>query len=234
MIKFFLATAIALAAMTPQALLAKSKSMPIEERDARTTKAADFMASHKPADALKAIEPVVAAYDKDNAKSKKTFYCARSVEEESALRERALKMQQDAEIVKPNWCDALFIKGFVLIDLNRSKDAGPNLQRAATMAPLHSNMVSEYAEYQKSVANWPEAYRLFSQASDAVEFTPDAIKIFAQGRAWRGMGFSLIELNRLDEAEAMFKKALTIDPNDARAKNELAYIAQVRAAKAPK
>jgi tetratricopeptide (TPR) repeat protein len=234
MIKFVFAAAIAVATVAPQTALAKSKTMPMEERQARSEKAVGFMAAHKPAEALKMIDPVIAAYDKDNAKSKKTFYCSRSVEEESALRERALKLQQDAEIVTPAWCDAIFIKGFVLIDLNRSKDAGPVLQRAATMAPLHSNMVSEFGEYQKSIANWPEAYRLFSLASDAVEFTPADTKTFAQGRAWRGMGFSLIELNRLDEAEAMFKKALTIDPNDARAKNELAYIAQVRATKAQK
>jgi tetratricopeptide (TPR) repeat protein len=49
--------------------------------------------------------------------------------------------------------------------------------------------------------------------------------------ALRGMGFSLIELNRLDEAELAFKQSLEIDPTNAVALNELAYIKDLRSPK---
>jgi tetratricopeptide (TPR) repeat protein len=49
--------------------------------------------------------------------------------------------------------------------------------------------------------------------------------------ALRGMGFSLIELNRLDEAEQAFKQSLEIDPMNALALNELAYIKNLRSPK---
>jgi tetratricopeptide (TPR) repeat protein len=229
MMRIILASALLLAGALPGSALAKGNSMSMEERDSRVSTAADFMTAHKPAEALLAIDPVISAFDKDKAKTEKGVYCARSLEEGSALRARALIQQQDVDIVTATRCQALFVKGFVLIDLNRASEAGPYLARAAAMAPLNSTFVAEFAEYNKSLGKWTEAYRLFSEASAAVEFSPPDSKDFAQGRAWRGMGFSLIEMNRLDEAEALFKKALALDPNDAHAKNELAYIAEVRA-----
>jgi tetratricopeptide (TPR) repeat protein len=47
--------------------------------------------------------------------------------------------------------------------------------------------------------------------------------------ALRGIGFALIELQRLDEAEASFQESLKIDPNNRLALNELTYIRQLRA-----
>ena len=55
-----------------------------------------------------------------------------------------------------------------------------------------------------------------------------------QAVALRGVGFALIELHRLDEAEAAFQESLKTDPNSQVAMNELAYIRQVRAKSAPK
>ncbi|MEZ5937811.1 MAG: tetratricopeptide repeat protein [Hyphomonadaceae bacterium] len=46
--------------------------------------------------------------------------------------------------------------------------------------------------------------------------------------ALRGRGFSLIELGRLDEAEAAYRASLEIDPDNPIAMNELTYIAGLR------
>ena len=45
------------------------------------------------------------------------------------------------------------------------------------------------------------------------------------------MGFSLIELNRLNEAEQAFNQSLEIDPKNSVALNELAYIKKLRSPK---
>jgi tetratricopeptide (TPR) repeat protein len=49
-----------------------------------------------------------------------------------------------------------------------------------------------------------------------------------QAAALRGIGFSLIELQRLDEAETTFQDSLKIEPNNEGAVNELAYIRSLR------
>jgi Flp pilus assembly protein TadD len=43
------------------------------------------------------------------------------------------------------------------------------------------------------------------------------------------MGFVRSEQRRFDEAERLFRECLELDPDDAKAKSELNYIAQQRA-----
>ena len=48
-------------------------------------------------------------------------------------------------------------------------------------------------------------------------------------RALRGQGVQLVDLDRLDEAEAALQRALELEPKSEVARNELAYIADLRA-----
>lgn len=51
---------------------------------------------------------------------------------------------------------------------------------------------------------------------------------FERAMALRGMGSTLIDLGRLDEAEADFNKSLELDPGNPVAMNELGYIRKLR------
>lgn len=50
---------------------------------------------------------------------------------------------------------------------------------------------------------------------------------------YRGRGFALTELGRLDEAEAAYKESLKLEPGNPRAEHELQYIAGLRAGSKP-
>ena len=63
----------------------------------------------------------------------------------------------------------------------------------------------------------------------AEQFSPPDLRNKELARAWRGMAFSLVEMNKLDEAEALYAKCLALDARDATALHELAYVRQVRA-----
>jgi tetratricopeptide (TPR) repeat protein len=52
-----------------------------------------------------------------------------------------------------------------------------------------------------------------------------------RARMFRGIGFSLTELGRLDDAESAYRKSLLCEPGNAHAQDELQYIAQLRAGK---
>lgn len=56
---------------------------------------------------------------------------------------------------------------------------------------------------------------------------PD-ISVFDAGLVLRTQGFALIELGRLDEAEAAYRQALVLEPDHRGAQDELTYIAQLR------
>jgi Flp pilus assembly protein TadD len=58
----------------------------------------------------------------------------------------------------------------------------------------------------------------------AEESVDQARKNGELGRALRGKGFVLVELGKLDEAEAMYRRCLAIDPADTKAANELRYV----------
>ena len=48
------------------------------------------------------------------------------------------------------------------------------------------------------------------------------------GRALRGQGLNLIDLGRLEEAEAAFQRSLEVEPNHPNALHELGYLASLR------
>src|SRR5262249_33450357 len=69
------------------------------------------------------------------------------------------------------------------------------------------------------------------QAAEAAarEFSPAEVRTRELSRSMRGVGFVMIELGKLDEAERKFREALQLDPADAGAARELQYIEKLRA-----
>jgi Flp pilus assembly protein TadD len=91
----------------------------------------------------------------------------------------------------------------------------PNL---AATAPL---LWLELGTAHSSARRWQEAHDAYA----AVLILPNDD---FNARAYRGMGFALIELERLDDAEKALNTSLKLDPNNASTKGELAYIEQLR------
>jgi len=214
---------------------------------------------HRPAEAITAFERVIDHFDTFRATSKLQPFCARTPEESLAIMLTAVTggygsksstsgahnivvdtsivgtkaVSKDgnngAVIVSPDWCAAVFFKGFALIDLGRPAEAYPYFKRAVELAPNHAQYIAELAEFSKTKHDWPTALSLFQQAVDAAQtFSPPDAKQFELGRAMRGVAFVLSEQGKLDEAEAEYRKCLELDPSDAKATSELAWIAQER------
>ncbi len=128
-----------------------------------------------------------------------------------------------------DYCDALFIKGFSLIDLNRASEAEPFLRRATELSPLNAHYLNEYAEWFKSVRQWQKSYDLFAQAADLAPVQPAEERDKRHARSLRGMGYAMIEMGKLDDAEMLMNQSLKLEPDSAGANQELAYIAEQRA-----
>ncbi len=128
-----------------------------------------------------------------------------------------------------DYCDALFMKGFALIDLNRSSEAEPFLRRATELAPTNAHYLNEYAEWYKAARQWQRSYALFRKANDLAPLQPAEERDRRQARSLRGMGYNLIELGDLDGAELLMNQSLKLDPESQAAKTELQYIAEQRA-----
>lgn len=60
------------------------------------------------------------------------------------------------------------------------------------------------------------------------------IAAFDRARALRVLGIALIDLNRLDDAEAALNQSIALEPNNPSARNELIYIQNLRRGAPPK
>lgn len=111
-------------------------------------------------------------------------------------------------------------------DALRVLDAGlalppavPGLPRAMVpaLSVERANALGLMGRWLDALVAWERALKL-PGLSDPVK-----------ARILRGRGVALIELKRLNEAEQSFRSALALEPGNASAQNELAYIAALRA-----
>lgn len=181
----------------------------------------------QPAKAIKSVEPVIAHFDAMQASN--PHACAQTSDQAAAL---ALlengKSGRKVTIVGIDYCSGYFIKGFALIDINRPDEAFPWLQLAHDRAPLHAHFTNELAEWHKARRQWQRAYDLFREASNSADEADEQSRNSYKARALRGMGFTRIETGDLNEAEALFKASLKLEPGSNAAISELEYIRSLR------
>lgn len=225
--RFLLALLLAAAPLSPA--LAQNVEPTTAERLETLTAVMRAIQQGKAAEAIELVDPLLEDYEKFYAGETRAIFCAIDSEEERLYEETPLPAgKTDYVVVEGGWCMALWAKGYALVELDRYADALPYLERAVAMSPWRSNYLSELGNTYQHFKRYEQALGIFTRAAEAAQRLKSGRWQVHLGRAWRGMGFNLIELGRWDEAEAMFNKALELDPDDARAKNELEYIARHR------
>lgn len=182
----------------------------------------------QPAVGIELLDKIIAHYENIYAGEKRRIYCARSKAEMLSYLMSAASEKRDAVALDSTWSDAVFGKGFALIDLGRKGEARAMLERAIELSPNNSQYSAELAEMKKNERDWSGALELFEKAANDAALADDADQPRFKARAWRGIGFVQIELGQLDKAEEMFLKCLKLDPNDRGAQSELQYIKDVR------
>ena len=213
-------------AKTPDEI-AKSEQRQVEQ-------AIDLIHKGRPAEALTQLEGVIAANELRHRDSGQDVYCARGTADTLMHMMQSVAAKRDAVAVDSTWCDAIFLKGFALVDLARPAEAREWIEKAIAMAPHNADYRNELAEGYKAERNWDKAFAMFEQAAeDARTFSPDNLKKAELSRALRGMGFVRIETGQLDQAEGYLKECLKLDPHDAIARNDLQLIAEQRARRTP-
>jgi tetratricopeptide (TPR) repeat protein len=191
-------------------------------------KAYELIIAKKPAEAVPVLDGIIARAEARYAQEKRQLYAARSQAEAILYAGLAASQKKSALVLDDTWSNAYFFKGFALIDLNRSDESKALFDRAIAMAPMNSQYLGERGEWYKSHKDWERAYTDFEAAAGGAEFSPDELKSFHKRRAWRGMAFVRTEQRRLNEAEALLRQCLALDPKDLTAQHELEYIKSLR------
>jgi tetratricopeptide (TPR) repeat protein len=203
------------------------------EQQQHVDAAAKLLQERKPAEAIDGLDKVIAHFEALRKEKTDLAYCARSPAESLVYLLKATVDKTPASVYGPAWCDAYFLRGYALIELGRTAEARAALERAVQLAPREAHYRSELADVYAREKNWNEALAAFDASAKVAEESVEKERKNAElGRALRGKGFVLVELGRLDEAEAMYRRCLALDPADKKAMNELRYV-QSRQQKQP-
>jgi tetratricopeptide (TPR) repeat protein len=199
----------------------------------RLVEARALIDNKKPQPGIEKCDKVIMAFQAHYGKSQQKIYCARSSTETLAYLVTAAaamskgefdKNKKDAICLSSTWANAFYIKGYALQELRRFDEARAALKRAIEFSPQHSQYLSELGSLYVLEKNWPEAMKTFRAAEDNASISPDDVRSDELGRARRGIGYVLVELGKLDEAEKKYQECLADNPKDSRAAEELQYV----------
>ena len=176
------------------------------------------------------FDVVIADCDAAYKESDKRLYYARTSAETLFYLLKSASEDEPAEVLVVPCSEAHYLAAYASLDLGNVSEAEAHLNSALHWSPVNPLYTSELAHVRQIQKDWNGALTLFLEAEDNTKaFSPDDVQEIELARAKRGIGYSLIELGRLDEAEAKFLECLEIDQDDEAAKRELAYIADLRA-----
>jgi tetratricopeptide (TPR) repeat protein len=238
-----LKTVFAIALLLSQALPAQAQSLDpaaaasaIEattarrDNDARQmqilTAGVELVKQRQPAAAIEGyFDKVIASYEATYPAGGKTVYCASSAPESLFYLAQAAKDKKEAIVLGPAWCDAYYLRAYSLIDLGRKDEARATLEKAIAHSPKDPHYLSELANLSRMEKDWSGALAKYEAAVQmAREFAAPLSRTAELGEALRGKGYVLVELGRLEEAEATYKECLAVNAADRTAMAELEYV----------
>lgn len=201
-------------------------------------KARTLISKKQPQEGIANCDKVIARFTSRYANSKEKVYCARSSTETlgyllqaatDADKGTSEKGKKNAIVLSSTWAAAYFLKGYALQELGRIGDAKAALRLALELSPWSSLYLSELGSIYKLEKNWPEAKKTFEAAEEHAALSPDDLKAAELGLARRGLGYVLVELGQLAEAEKKYEQCLKDDPKDTKAAAELEYVRDLKA-----
>lgn len=197
-------------------------------RSAAVSSAYREIEASNPGKAISILDPVIAAVEADAARTPGKTYCGMSLAETLAYMSMAAQAKTAGVAIGRSYCDALFLKGYSLIDLGRLAEARSYLEKAISFAPMHAHFIVELGQSYRAERNWPKMLELCRSAVFYADLAGDEFKVTDKGLALRCVGYALVEQGKWDEAAAQYRECLKINPNDTKARGELQYIAEQR------
>lgn len=145
----------------------------------------------------------------------------------------AQKSSPDAQVnvsTQPNVYPMIaLLLGSAAVERHDYREAITWLDRGLALQPLERLVLTERIAALHGLERWDEALK----AADAALASGDVLIVTHPASLLRKRGFSLVELGRLDEAQAAYEESLKTEPDNAAALGELEYIRGLRRGAVP-
>lgn len=181
----------------------------------------------KPAEAIELVDPIIAKAESDEAKNP-TAACPSAA---TALL-AAMMGQKGLNVtvsVENDWCDAMLVRGFALVEQKRFDEAVAMLGKLVKHDPRNANYLCEYAFALRSSGKVDEAFDAYQRAKNAAgSYADKRAKAHWRAVALRGIGYIEFDRENWDKAEKAYRDSLKAEPGHAGALSELELIKQKR------
>lgn len=171
------------------------------------------------------LEPAIAEFEAALLPAGKRVFCARSGPETLAYMGMAATAKEEAVALGTDYCQAIFLRAYLLTEAGRHDLAIETLSRLRELAPFNAQYFAELAFNMRSAGELDESLSLYEQARDAASWSPnDGDEKPWRAVALRGIGWIQIEKGQWDDAEKTFRESLENEPDNEMALSELDFI----------
>jgi tetratricopeptide (TPR) repeat protein len=137
--------------------------------------------------------------------------------------------KQTVAWTRPSYSQAWYLLGFTALEAKDYVEANADIDRALALEPDHPTVLNEKATMLQQQRKLDEAIAYNRKVVESQR----CVTTQALSRAWRSQGVSLIDLGKLDEADAALGEALKVDPGNPNTLNELTYLERMRGKNPP-
>ena len=162
-----------------------------------------------PGRALEMVKPLLADFEKRYAGEKRHIFCAVNSSQQKAYLSDAAAAKLDVVTIEPDWCRAQYIRGYALIDLGKMDDALAAFRHLTDLAPKNSRYLNELGYVLADQKEYADAAKAYERSLAAVDLSPDDYDR-EKCVAYRGIGYNMAKLGKLDDAEAAYRNCLAI------------------------
>ncbi|HEY2623035.1 MAG TPA: hypothetical protein VGI53_06295, partial [Dyella sp.] len=160
------------------------------------------------------LTDVVNKFEAQYANSNAKIYSARGMTDALVYATQAASTAggHKVDVLGPAWAMAYWARGYAYGEMARDDDERVELEKALALAPLDAQYNNELAYVYMQKRDWTKALDLYRTAEAYADLTA-ADPAHAKCVSFRGQGYVLVELHRLDEAEAKYRACLAVTPN---------------------
>ena len=185
----------------------------------------DLIQSKDLASAIAKFDFIISDYDDTYGhRQDNLFLSFLSLEEFLAFVKGQPPPEREVVWLHPYYSQAHYYKGYALVQLERTREAIGEIQRAIDLNPMHGPFYLELAYIHARQRDFDRALSLYNHALERDYFPQKS----ATAAAYRGIGYIYIESGMLQEAVKMYEKSLELEPESGIARQELDYINTLR------